>query len=111
MVSAHVWRKVYIVGILGFGLAVSTAFLVSIGQMLGVESWPIREGDFIARWGTAAGFWALLVCGVCLIVPCLAHLRRTNGPGSGKRVVLILFMVLFPYLVPYFYFARNVRNE
>ncbi len=101
------WRLLFRLGLGGFAVALLVGGIVSIGELSGLESWPLREGDGISEPLTQAGLGLLLICGIALLVPNLRQVYRRDGQTArSDKYLWTLFLVFFPYLASYIYFFK-----
>jgi hypothetical protein len=78
----------------------------------GVTGTPVSEGGEFSKLARATGFAVYLVVGLVLIVPSLINLRKSrNTIGSSARIMWTLFVLVFPFVGPYIYYALYCRNQ
>lgn len=105
------WKRIFILGIAAFGMALLVAFAVALGAILEASSWPIQEGGFVAKVVGGGAIWLFVLCGLGLLVPSFRHLYGAGNEGSiANRIVWTLFLILLPFVTSYFYFGQNLAK-
>lgn len=103
--SRH-WRVVFRVGLGGGLLAVAIGLLVAVGEILNASAWPLREGDPLAQQLGSICLWTFVASGFVLLIPVIGHLWQLRSQADGtRRVLWILFLLTFPFVASYSYFA------
>lgn len=104
------WIWVFRLGLAGLALAVCIALLVSIGQIARLIDWPITEGSSVVKIGGAVALWGFVLFGLVLLLPSLYHLWRKTGDATrAQRLLWLAFLVTFPFVASYIYFALYLR--
>ncbi len=105
-----IWVFLYRAGIAGFLLAIVVAGAVSVGEILNLTHWPISEGSSAVRFSVQLGLGLLMVCGITLLIPNLPRVVKSGKHDSFDKYLWIFLLVFFPYVAPYIYFRKYLRE-
>src|SRR5690242_18151322 len=104
------FKLIFRIGLGGALLAVAIALLVAVGAILNASSWLVREGDPLTQQLGSICLWAFIVCGFVLLIPVIGHLWQFRSKvDATRRVLWIVFLLTFPFVVSYLYFALYVN--
>ena len=107
-----IWNWIFSVGLAAIAFTAFVAFGISVGEILNAANWPLREGDFIAKSLGGGAMWVFVLSGFALLIPSLTHVYRAEGKSSSaNRILWTLFLILFPFVTPYFYFGLVLRHR
>lgn len=106
------WSWIYRIGVISFLVMAAVSMLVAIGQALSINLWILVEGNSVVRQVASKAAWLVLICGVLLLWPCVNALNKRPKPRStAGTVAWLLALLLFPFISPYLFYRKNVRNS
>ena len=107
-----VWKSVYWIGLLGFGLVV-VATLLSVGSYaVDASDGILSEGSGITKAIRVLGFRAFVAAGFILLIPDFVNLARSHGRiSSSSRIAWTIVMLMFSFVATYLYFGLHILRR